>query len=284
MIRPLLEEWAEVASYDAPGVGDEPAVEALGSEATGRRGLEEADRRGWDSFIVAADEFGVAGASYLAAAAGDRVQGIALGHARVSNAIDGPRPALNREVLHGLQSLLRTDPRTFVRQLFKLTGGERRRVAMATRSPTSGYAASRWRWRRRFTRLASRKAPRWVSGLPLWTCRCCSPSTRAACCSPRKASTSRRRVAGRAGVQVQREAEHERRVRARAARVLHHPVCCADLTGGERSPYHPRHGADLAGRLHHPGRRRGRSRACAGRRAAARWLLPAAAREPLESA
>ena len=27
VIRPLLEEWAEVASYDAPGVGDEPAVE-----------------------------------------------------------------------------------------------------------------------------------------------------------------------------------------------------------------------------------------------------------------
>ena len=27
-------------------------------------------------------------------------------------------------MLHGIQSLLRTDPRTFVRQLFKLTGGE----------------------------------------------------------------------------------------------------------------------------------------------------------------
>jgi len=124
VIRPLLEEWAEVATYDAPGVGDEPPVEDPSSEATGRRGLEEADRRGWDSFIVAADEFGVAGASHLAVAAGDRLRGIALGHARVSNAIDGPRPALNREVLHGLQSLLRIDPRTFVRQLFKLTGGE----------------------------------------------------------------------------------------------------------------------------------------------------------------
>jgi hypothetical protein len=123
VIRPLLEEWAEVASYDAPGVGDEPPVEDPGSEATARRGLEEADRRGWDSFIVVADEFGVAAASHLAVAAGERVLGIALGHARVSNAVDGPRPALNREVLHGLQSLLRTDPRTFVRQLFKLTGG-----------------------------------------------------------------------------------------------------------------------------------------------------------------
>jgi hypothetical protein len=124
VIRPLLEEWAEVATYDAPGVGDEPPVEDPGSEATARRGLEEADRRGWDSFIVVADEFGLVTASHLAIAAGDRLRGIVLGHARVSNAIDGPRPALNREVLHGLQSLLRTDPRTFVRQLFKLTGGE----------------------------------------------------------------------------------------------------------------------------------------------------------------
>jgi hypothetical protein len=124
MIKPLLEEWAEVATYDAPGVGDEPPVEDPGSEATARRGLEEADRRGWDSFVIVADEFGLVTACHLAVAAGDRLRGIALGHARVSNSVDGPRPALNREVLHGLQSLLRTDPRTFVRQLFKLTGGE----------------------------------------------------------------------------------------------------------------------------------------------------------------
>jgi hypothetical protein len=124
VIRPLLEEWAEVASYDAPGVGDEPQVADPSSEATARRGLEEVDRRGWDSFIAVADEFGVAAASHVAAAAGDRVRGIALGHARVSNGVEGPRPALNREVLLGIQSLLRSDPRTFVRQLFKMTGGE----------------------------------------------------------------------------------------------------------------------------------------------------------------
>jgi hypothetical protein len=125
VIKPLLEEWADVATYDAPGVGDEPPVEAPSSEATGRRGLEEADRRGWDSFVVAADEFGVLAASHLAVAAGDRLRGMVLGHARVSNSVDGPRPALNREVLSGIQSLLRTDPRTFVRQFFKMTGGER---------------------------------------------------------------------------------------------------------------------------------------------------------------
>ena len=123
-IRPLLEEWAEVASYDAPGVGDEPPVDDFGSEAIGRRGLTEVDRLGWDRFVIVADEFGVAAASHLAVEVGPRLQGIALGHARVSNSADGDRPALNREVLSGIQSLIRSDPRTFVRQMFKMTGGE----------------------------------------------------------------------------------------------------------------------------------------------------------------
>ena len=43
----------------------------------------------------------------------------------MSNSVDGPRAALNREVLSGIQSLIRTDPRTFVHQLFRMTGGER---------------------------------------------------------------------------------------------------------------------------------------------------------------
>lgn len=124
VVKPLLEEWAEVASYDAPGVGDEPAVDDPGSEATGLRGLEEADRRGWERFVVVADEFGVVAACHVAAVAAGRVQGLALGHARLSNSSDGPRPAINREVLHGIQSLIRMDNRTFVNQLFKMTGGE----------------------------------------------------------------------------------------------------------------------------------------------------------------
>jgi hypothetical protein len=121
--RPLLEAWAEVASYDAPGVGDEPPADDFGSEAIARRGLEEVDRLGWDRFVIVADEFGVAAASHLAVAVGPRLQGMVLGHARLSNAVDGPRAPINREVLSGVQSLIRTDPRTFVRQMFKMTGG-----------------------------------------------------------------------------------------------------------------------------------------------------------------
>lgn len=124
VIRPLLEEWAEVASYDAPGVGDEPAVADLGSAAVARRALEEVERRGWERFFVVADEFGAAAATQLALAVRDSLDGIALGHARLSNSLGGERPAVNHEVHEACLSLIRTDNRTFVRQLFKMTGGE----------------------------------------------------------------------------------------------------------------------------------------------------------------
>jgi hypothetical protein len=39
-IRPQLEEWAEVASFDLPGVGDEPGAERLDREIVVNRGLE----------------------------------------------------------------------------------------------------------------------------------------------------------------------------------------------------------------------------------------------------
>jgi hypothetical protein len=122
--KPLLEEWAEVASYDAPGVGDEPPVDDFGSGAVARRGLEEVRRRGWERFFVVADEFGIAAATQLATTLGDRIEGIALGHARLSNSLGGERPAVNRQVHQACLSLMRTDYRTFVRQLFKMTGGE----------------------------------------------------------------------------------------------------------------------------------------------------------------
>jgi hypothetical protein len=124
LIRPQLTEWADVASYDAPGVGDEPPVDEFGSEAVARRGIEEVERRGWDRFFVAADEFGIAAATSLAVPLKDRVEGIALGHARLTNALEGERPAVNKQMHEASMSLMRADHRTFVRQFFKMTGGE----------------------------------------------------------------------------------------------------------------------------------------------------------------
>jgi hypothetical protein len=124
VIKPLLEEWAEVASYDAPGVGAEPPVDDFGVEAVAGRGLAELERRGWDSFVLVADEFGLPAASHIAVQAPSQLRALVLGHARLSNATEGPRPAINAEVLAAIRTLMRTDPRSFVRQMFRMTAGE----------------------------------------------------------------------------------------------------------------------------------------------------------------
>ena len=124
VIKPHLEEWAEVANYDAPGIGAEPAVDDFGAEAVAGRGLAEIDRRGWNDFVLVADEFGLPAASHIASAAQPRLQAMVLGHARLSNSTDGPRRAINIEVLNAIRTLMRTDPRSFVRQMFKMTSGE----------------------------------------------------------------------------------------------------------------------------------------------------------------
>jgi hypothetical protein len=123
-IKPLLEEWAEVASFDAPGVGDEPGVDEFGPEAVAARGLDEIDRRGWGSCVVVADEFGVVAAVEIAHRRPDAVGALALGHARISNSTDRERPALHPEILDALGHLARNDHRTYVRQMFKLSQGE----------------------------------------------------------------------------------------------------------------------------------------------------------------
>jgi hypothetical protein len=64
-IKPQLEQWAEVASFDAPGVGEESVsqveLDRIASEGgyrhetTARRALEEAEGRSWDRFVVVSD-------------------------------------------------------------------------------------------------------------------------------------------------------------------------------------------------------------------------------------
>jgi hypothetical protein len=124
LIKPELEQWADVASYDAPGVGDEPGNEQYSSQGVARRGIDELDRRGWDRCVIVADEFGVAAAAHIVEIAPERIEAAAMGHARLSNSLEGERAPLNREVYAGLGALMRADTRTFIRQLFRLTGGE----------------------------------------------------------------------------------------------------------------------------------------------------------------
>ena len=89
-IKAQLEEWADVVSYDSPGVGSEPPFPASKFELgewrrqAAARGLEEVDRRGWESFFVASDAAATPTGLELAKARPAAVTGIAIGHAALS--------------------------------------------------------------------------------------------------------------------------------------------------------------------------------------------------------
>src|SRR5688572_11587279 len=115
-IKPRLEDWADVASYDPPGVGTEPAAEGSLPEAIVTRGAAEIERRGWTECIVAGDDFGAVIATLIAAVERPRVVGLALGHACLTHRLDGPRPTMSVEVREMTRRLLDIDFRSFIRQ------------------------------------------------------------------------------------------------------------------------------------------------------------------------
>jgi pimeloyl-ACP methyl ester carboxylesterase len=118
-IRPQLEEWAEVASYDIPGVGSEPRPEpepeVLTRDLVVNRGLEELERRGWERFFVVGDGIGLGGAVLIADGRKDALHGLALGHARLSQRTEGDRPPLNGEVMAAMTKLVEQDRAAFIR-------------------------------------------------------------------------------------------------------------------------------------------------------------------------
>ena len=120
-IRPLIEEWAEVASFDAPGVGNEPAHGSLGPDGITARGVEEIERRGWESCVIVGDEAGSAQAAQIAARRPAATRGLVLGHAALSFHRQGPRRALNGDVFDALIQLAHTDYRSFARALSQIT-------------------------------------------------------------------------------------------------------------------------------------------------------------------
>jgi hypothetical protein len=133
-IIPLLDEWAEVASYDAPGVGDEEVSDAelehLAEDGPYRRtrvaarGLEEASARGWDRFVVVSDSGANLPASQLASMRPDAVAGMAFGHACLSLGSEGERAPINAEVGSAMEQLANQDHERFAQHaLTQLTGG-----------------------------------------------------------------------------------------------------------------------------------------------------------------
>jgi pimeloyl-ACP methyl ester carboxylesterase len=127
-VKPLIEEWAEVASFDAPGVGDEPPMEGHLLDASARRGLVELERRGWDGCVIVGDEYGASVAARMAAERPGAAQALVLGHACLNYRRDGDRPPLNPRIADLLLRLGDLDFRAFARQMF--TGWDPHRGAM----------------------------------------------------------------------------------------------------------------------------------------------------------
>jgi hypothetical protein len=123
-IAPRLGEWAEVAMYDAPGVGDEPLHGEIDRGAIARRGLEELDRLGWEQCVLVADEFGVPTALLLARMRPGAIAALAFGHACLTHDVDGDRPPVNRAVLELLVQIAQTDHGMWGRHVTQVTQGD----------------------------------------------------------------------------------------------------------------------------------------------------------------
>jgi hypothetical protein len=124
LIKPQLEEWAKVASFDAPGVGDEPRPERMERKAIVERALAELERQGWESCFIACDSHGIPTAVRAAAAWHGDVIGMALGHARLSDRAEGERAPVNKAVWDAMGQLMKNDYSAFVRYgLTQLTQG-----------------------------------------------------------------------------------------------------------------------------------------------------------------
>jgi pimeloyl-ACP methyl ester carboxylesterase len=127
-IKPSLEQWGEVASFDAPGVGDSELPFEIGSDpsraaellsewrdAAARKGLQEVDARGWERFFVVADSYGVPTAVRTTRMRPEAVSGLAIGHAALSHSTEGERAPERAGTRDVLVQLARQGSEAFVR-------------------------------------------------------------------------------------------------------------------------------------------------------------------------
>jgi hypothetical protein len=127
-IRPALEEWAEVATFDMPGMGREPLppdievdpsrpseLLAEWRRAAAKRGLEEVDRRGWDRFVLTTDSHGTPTAVRIAQQRRDSILGLAIGHASLSHSTEGPRAPMRGGIWDAMAQLASQGGEAFVR-------------------------------------------------------------------------------------------------------------------------------------------------------------------------
>jgi hypothetical protein len=120
LVKPLLDDWADVATFDSPGVGSEPRTEGPLFEAVARRGLWEMEQRGWSRCVLVADEFGIGAAIRMTELRSDLFEALALGHACLSLRRTGERAPVNEDVFRAFMQLIRIDYRSFIREDLKI--------------------------------------------------------------------------------------------------------------------------------------------------------------------
>ncbi len=119
-VKPLIEEWAEVASFDAPGVGEESGGD-FSADGVIDRGIAELERLGWSDYVLVGDEFGAAQAVRLAKRRPQGIAALALGHPALSLSSTGDGAPMNGDVTAAVMQIARTDYRSFVRALTQVT-------------------------------------------------------------------------------------------------------------------------------------------------------------------
>ena len=136
-MRPSLEQWADVTSFDCPGIGGneipfelelEPGrrTELLSRwrEGAAKLGLEAADRQGWQRFFLVTDSYGAPTALEIAKQRHPAVLGLALGHAALSHSTEGERAPERAGVSAAMTQLSRQGNEAFVRYgIAQLTRG-----------------------------------------------------------------------------------------------------------------------------------------------------------------
>ncbi len=153
MIAPQLEEWAEVATFDAPGVGDEPvpegAPELIDRDVVVQKGAGRGRQAGLGFVLRRSGTHGVRRPRpWWLRRKPEPVRGLALGHATLHFDTEGARPAVNGEVVAAMTQLLRTDHNSFVRYgLTQFTQGgfdEEMAAEMVRRFPATEVVSRVW--------------------------------------------------------------------------------------------------------------------------------------------
>jgi pimeloyl-ACP methyl ester carboxylesterase len=127
-VKPLLEAWADVVTFDAPGVGSsripfdleperllDPGLLTRWREEAARIGLDAVDSRAWARFVVVTDSWGSPTAVRIAASRPSSVVGLAIGHAALSHSTEGDRAPERAGVRSALVELARQGSEAFVR-------------------------------------------------------------------------------------------------------------------------------------------------------------------------